>query len=275
MSIKVNPISPAIGAVVEGVNLGAPLDNETFSTLYDAFNRYSVLLLPDQQISPEQHVTFSRRFGDLEKHVLKEDLLPGTPEVYVLSNKGFGRAKAGWFWHTDLSYQKVPSKASFLYGREVPSMGGDTMFASTAAAYDALSDTMKAFLETLSAEHDFRQGYEKFSKRWADPISEEAFKARPPVVHPLIRTHPETGRKAIYVNEGYTTRILELGWDESEALLGFLCRHCARADFVYRHRWNANDFVMWDNRVTIHQALGDYDEPRYMHRTTISGDIVN
>ncbi|MEZ5909255.1 MAG: TauD/TfdA family dioxygenase [Hyphomicrobiaceae bacterium] len=274
MTIHVKPISSAIGAVIEGVDLAQPLDNETFNTLYDAFNRHSVLLLRNQSMSPEQHVAFSRRFGELEQHVLKSDLLPGLPEVYVLSNKGFGRAKAGWFWHTDLSYQKIPSKASFLHGLEIPSMGGDTMFASTAAAYDALSDKMKAFLDTLTAEHDFRQGYEKYSKRWAAPIPEEAFKARPPVIHPVVRTHPETGRKSLYVNEGYTTRIMELSHEESEALLNFLFRHSTRAEFVYRHHWSARDLVMWDNRATIHQALSDYNEPRYMHRTTISGDIV-
>ena len=275
MTVHVRPISAAIGAVVGGVDLSRTLDNETFSTIYDAFSRHSVLLLRDQDITPEQLVAYSRRFGDLEQHVLKSDLLPGHPEVYVLSNKGFGRAKAGWFWHTDLSYQQVPSKASFLYGIEIPSMGGDTMFASTAAAYDALSDRMKQILEGLTAEHDFRQGSETFSKHWAAPIPEDAFKARPPVVHPVIRTHPETGRKSIYVNEGYTTRIQELSREESEALLQFLFRHCQRAEFVYRHRWQPRDLVMWDNRATIHQALSDYAEPRYMHRTTLIGPVLD
>ena len=280
MSLSVQPISPTIGAVVTGVDLSGQLDNETFDGLYDAFNRHAILLLPDQHPSPEQHIAFSRRFGELEEHVLREDLLEGHPEIYVLSNmtrdgKRVGRPKAGWYWHTDLSYQKNPSKASFMHALEVPSVGGDTMFASTAAAYEALSDPIKALLEGLTAEHDFRHARETFAKHYgAAPISEEAFKARPPVVHPVVRSHPETGRKSIYVNPGFTTRILELEREESLALLDFLYRHCTRPEFVYRHRWSRYDFVMWDNRVTMHCALGDYTEDRYMHRTTISGDVI-
>lgn len=279
MPIEIQRISPTIGAVVSGVDLAEPLANETFNALYDAFNEHSVLRLPNQTLSVAQHVAFSRRFGELEQHVLKEDLLDGHPEIYILSNKvkdgkRVGRAKAGWYWHTDLSYQTNPSKASFMHALEIPSMGGDTMFASTAAAYEALSEPIKQLLEGLTAEHDFRHAYETFSKRWAPLISEEAFRARPPVVHPVVRTHPETGRKSIYVNEGFTTRILEVSHDESAALLDFLYRHMTRPEFVYRHQWSVNDFVMWDNRVTMHCALGDYDEDRYMHRTTISGDVI-
>jgi taurine dioxygenase len=279
MALEIQKISPTVGAIVSGVDLSKPLDNATFDTLYDAFNRYSVLRLPDQHLTPEQHVRFSRRFGELEHHVLKEDLLEGQPEIYILSNKmkdgqRVGRPNAGWYWHTDLSYQKSPSKASFMHALEIPSIGGDTAFASTAAAYDALSKPMKNMLAGLTAEHSFRHAYETFSKRWAPPISEEAFAARPPVVHPVVRTHPETGRKSIYVNEGFTTRIMELEHEESKALLTFLYQHCTRLEFTYRHRWVVNDFVMWDNRVTMHCALGDYDEDRYMHRTTISGDVI-
>ena len=279
MQIEVRRASPMIGAVVTGVDLSKPLANETFDVLYDAFNEHSIICVPDQSLTVDQHVAFSRRFGELEQHVLKEDLLEGHPEIYILSNKmkdgkRVGRAKAGWYWHTDLSYQHNPSKASFMHALEIPSSGGDTMFASTAAAYDALSEPIKNLIEGLTAEHSFRHAYETFSKRWAPPISEEAFKARPPVTHPVVRTHPETGRKAIYVNEGFTTRILELTHDESAALLAYLYRHMTRPEFVYRHRWSVNDFVMWDNRVTMHCALGDYSEDRYMHRTTISGDVI-
>lgn len=280
MSLSIEPIGPAIGAVVHGVDLSKELDNATFNGIYDAFNKYSVLLLPDQHISPEQQVAFSSRFGELEEHVLREDLLDGQPEIYILTNKTkngkrLGRPKAGWYWHTDLSYQTNPSKASFMYALEVPTMGGDTMFASTAAAYDALSEPMKAMIGGLTAEHDFRHARETFAKHYgAAPISEEVFAARPPVVHPMTRTHPETGRKSIYVNEGFTSKIMELEREESLALLAFLYRHSTRPEYVYRHNWTTNDFVMWDNRVTMHCALGDYTEDRYMHRTTISGDVI-
>lgn len=278
MQPVIQPLSPAIGARVTGVDLAGSLDNSTFSALFDAFNRHSVLVFPDQEITPEQHIAFSRRFGPLEKHVLAENLLDGYPELYVLSNvreqgKPKGRAKAGWFWHSDLSYQEIPSVGSVLYAIEVPEVGGDTMFASGFAAYDALSDTMKTLLADLRAEHDFRQGYEKYSSRWAEPMPEESFAARPPVEHPVIRSHPETGRKSIYVNPGYTTRIVGMTPEESEALLGFLHAHCTRPEFVYRHRWQAGDVLMWDNRSSMHHAIGDYgDARRYMHRTTISGE---
>lgn len=277
MTPTIERMSPAIGARVTGVDLAQPLDNETFSAIFDAFNRYSLLVVPEQRITPEQQVEFSRRFGRLEAHVLADNLLSGLPEIYVVSNvveggKAQGRAKAGWFWHTDLSYQAEPALGSFLYALEVPECGGDTMFASTAAAYDALSDTMKSLLADLRAVHDFRQGYQKYSSRWAEPMPESAFAARPPVEHPIVGVHPETGRKLVYVNPGYTSHVAGMTHEESDAVLGFLFAHCTRPEFVYRHRWRVGDLVMWDNRATMHHAIGDYgDARRHMHRTTIMG----
>lgn len=267
MSYMVERLTPAFGARVTGVDLAKPMSNSLFSDIFDTFNKFSVVVFPNQDITPEQHIAFSQRFGELEVHVLKENLLDGHPEIFVVSNvvedgKPKGRANAGWFWHSDLSYQTKPSLGSLLYAKEVPECGGDTMFAGMEAAYDALSKTMKTLLSDLRAEHDFRQGYEKFTSRWGPKMSEESFKARPPVVHPVIRTHPETGRKSIYVNPGYTTRIVGMNPEESDALLEFLHAHCTRPEFVYRHRWRTGDLLMWDNRSAMHHAIGDYGSER-------------
>ena len=278
MRVDVQQLSPAIGVRVSGVDLSRPLDDSAFGVIRDAFNHHSVIVVPGQDITPARQIAFSRRFGDLEVHVLKDNVIEGQPEIFVVSNvrdadKPKGRAKAGWFWHSDFSYQEKPSLGSALYAIEVPDAGGDTMFASMYAAHDALSETMKRLLSNLKAEHDFRQGYEKYTRHWAEPVPESAFAARPPVVHPVIRTHPETGRKCVYVNPGYTTRIMGMNREESEALLGFLHAHCTRPEFVYRHRWQVGDLVMWDNRSAMHHAIGDYgDARRYMHRTTVAGD---
>ena len=278
MTANVQQLSTAIAARISGVDLSRPLDDSTFRTIRDAFNHHSVIVVPAQDITPAQQVAFSRRFGELDVHVLEENLIDGQPEIFVVSNvrdadKPKGRAKAGWFWHSDFSYQEKPSLGSALYAIEVPDTGGDTMFASMYAAHGALSETMKGLLADLEAEHDFRQGYDKYSRHWAEPVPESAFAARPPVVHPVIRTHPDTGRKCVYVNPGYTTRIIGMNRAESEALLGFLHTHCTRPEFVYRHRWQVGDVVMWDNRSAMHHAIGDYgDARRYMHRTTVAGD---
>lgn len=278
MQCTVERLIPTFGARITGVDLSRSLEDVIFRKIFNAFHEHSVVVFPGQNISPEQHIDFSRRFGELEVHVLKENLLDGYPEIFVVSNlmengKPKGRAKAGWFWHSDLSYQAMPSLGSLLYAIEVPECGGDTMFSGMEPAYDALSDTMKRLLSTLHAEHDFRQGYEKYTSRWGPKMSEESFKARPPVVHPVIRTHPETGRKSVYVNPGYTTRIVDMSREESDALLEFLYAHCTRPEFVYRHRWHVGDLLMWDNRSVMHHAIGDYGSARrYMHRTTVTGD---
>ncbi|MEK9672546.1 MAG: TauD/TfdA family dioxygenase [Rhodospirillaceae bacterium] len=281
MAFSLEPVTPALGAVVHGVDLSKKLDNSTFSGIWDAFNKHSVLVFPDQHITPEQHIAFSSRFGELMEHVLREDLLEGHPEIYIISNKKkpdggrLGRPEAGWYWHTDLSYENTPSVASHMYALEVPSSGGDTMFASSAAAYDGLSEPMKKLVDGLTAEHDFRHAYDTFIKpRGGAPISDAVFEARPPVVHPMVRTHPDTGRRSLYVNEGFTRKIMGMHRDESRALLDFLYRHSTRSEYVLRHRWSQYDFVMWDNRGTQHCALGDYNEDRLMYRTTMAGDII-
>ena len=279
-TMRVERASRALGARVRGVDLGGPLDEEAFASVRDALNRHSVLVFPDQEVEPPAQVEFSGRFGRLKHHVLKENLLPGLPEVYVLTNMTSQnevkpRPYAGAYWHTDLSYEPEPAFGSVMYAVEVPEVGGDTMFCSMAAAYDALSDRMKALLEGLTATHSFEHAYETFVKHipGTAPISRERFDARPPVSHPLVHTHPESGRRCLYVNPGFTVRINELPPAEGGAILAFLYEHCTGERFVYRHRWSRHDVVMWDNRATMHKAVPDYDDRdhRYMRRTTIAG----
>jgi taurine dioxygenase len=278
--MQVERAGRALGARVHGVNLGAPLDESTFSFVRDALNEHSVLVFPEQDVEPAAQVEFSGRFGKLIQHVLKDNLLPGMPEIYVLTNmksqnEVTPRPYAGAYWHTDLSYEEKPAFGSVMYAVEVPDVGGDTMFCNMGEAYDALSDKMKAFLQDLSATHSFENAYENFVKKvpGTAPIDREVFDARPPVVHPMVHRHPESGRSCLYVNPGFTVRINELPPAESDAILKFLYEHCTSAQFVYRHSWSRHDVVMWDNRATMHKAITDYtaDDDRYMRRTTISG----
>jgi taurine dioxygenase len=278
--VSVERAGRALGARVTGVDLGAALDGEAFAAVRSALNQHSVLVFPCQQVEPPAHIEFSGRFGELKRHVLKENLLPGLPEIYVLTNMTSQnqvkpRPYAGAYWHTDLSYEEQPAFGSVMFAVEVPEVGGDTMFCSMAAAYDALSERMKTLLEGLTATHSFEHAYETFVKKLPGtaPISRAIFDDRPPVVHPVVHTHPESGRKCLYVNPGFTMFINELPPPESDAILQFLYSHCTDERFIYRHQWTQHDVVMWDNRATMHKAIPDYtaDDDRYMRRTTIAG----
>jgi taurine dioxygenase len=275
MNIKVMPATPILGAEVAGVDLSKPLDDATFRAINDAFVKHSVICIRDQNLTPEQLVSFSKRFGPLMVHVLKEALLEGHPEIYRLSNKKVdgkaqGRPNAGQYWHSDLTYEPVPSLGSVMYGLEVPDYGGDTLFASTAHAFDTLSKPMQEFLEGLTAEHLFAHAFRGGTNpaaRTGDPLHE-----RPAVEHPVVRVHPESGRKCIFVNDGFTVRIKGVTPAESTALMAFLNAHMTRAEVVYRHHWRTGDVIIWDNRALVHRGVGDYDETktRHMYRTTIA-----
>jgi len=274
MNFTVNPLSTVLGAEMVGADLAQPMDEALFGELRQAWlDANGVLVFRDQNLTPEQHVAFSRRFGPLEKHVLAKYLLPGFPEIYRVSNKvengePQGREKAGTYWHSDLSYMRPAALASLLYGIEIPPVGGDTMFCGLHAAYDALSPRMQALLEGLSAMHDF--GYASRGVFKGEQADQRQIDTAPAVEHPVITTHPETGRKVLFVNPGFTSHIVDLRPAESRALLDFLFAHMTQPEFIYRHRWSARDLVMWDNRCTMHYAIADYDAvgDRYMHRTT-------
>ena len=269
-----------LGAEIEGLDLARPLDAETFAAVRKAFlASEGVLVLRDQRISPEQHIAFSRRFGPLMIHVLKQYLLPGHPEILQVSNvirdgKPVGLGDAGRYWHSDLSYVAEPSLGSLLLAQELPEKGGDTSFANMYAAYEALTPLVKRRIDGLRAVHSYRNSYDRMAGSTFRPPLTEAQKAEvQEVVHPVVRTHPETGRKALFVNQGFTSRILDVPEDESRELLDLLFAHSTEPRFVYRHRWRDFDLVFWDNRCAIHLAHGcPPEQRRHLHRTTVQGN---
>jgi taurine dioxygenase len=277
------PLSPALGMEVRGFDAGQALDDELFDAVVDLWHRANgLLVLRDQDLTPEQHIAFSRRFGELhtlQNHTVTKYLLDGHPEIYRVSNKKsadgtpLGRKGAGTYWHSDQSYEERPAKASILYALEIPPYGGDTMFASMYHAYDGLSPAMQRFLQGLSAVHDFAVASGGGFRH--ETVTKEQLEAAPPRTHPVVRTHPGTGRKALFVNPGFTSHLEGLEAAESRAILDFLFAHSVRPEFVYRHRWSPRDLVIWDNRCTMHYAVADYDTvgDRYMHRCTVIGEV--
>ena len=280
MTMAIDKASPVLGAEVKGLDLSLPASTETVNVLDDALAEHGVLIFRDQHLTPEQHIAFSSLFGALETHVISDALLEGHPEIYVVSNvvvdgKRKGRAYAGTYWHSDLSYTATPTMGSMMYARQVPEIGGDTMFASMYLAYETLSPGLKRVLGGLKAVHDFGNAEKHFfSHRGTAARSEAEKKKTPPVEHPVVRTHPVSRRRALFVNPGFTGQLGgDMSKEESLPLLEYLFQHATQPAFIYRHRWQVNDLVFWDNRCTMHHAIRDYgDAPRHMHRTTICGD---
>lgn len=284
--IGVRRFDAPIGAEIAGVDLSMRVDGAAFAEIERAFAEHSVILFPDQKITEEQHIAFSKRFGELEVHVGTRYLHPKYPEIRVNSNivengRPIGATDAGRYWHTDLSYAARPSKCSLLYALEVPEKDGkplgDTLFVSTIAGYDALPDDMKTKIEGLKAVHSYSYRYYKLTDAGAQrpALTEEQKSKAPDVVHPVVRTHELTGKKCIFVNEGFTVSIVGMPEGESQALLRKLLDHCTRPEFMYRHRWRVGDLLMWDNCATQHYAVADYALPlrRRMHRTTVAGTV--
>ncbi len=287
MAFSIEPLSDSLGAEIRGIDLSQPLDNKTFARIEDAFHAHSVLLFRDQSLSADQQVAFTRRFGDLEVHVLDQYNHPDFPEILIVSNvmdgdRHVGIYDAGKYWHTDLSYMKVPSRGSMLHAIEVPTENGeplgDTLFTSTTAAYDALSDDLKERIETLEAVYSLGHRFSRLVEDGdTDAAMTEAQQERAPeVVHRVVQPHPVTGRRVLYVNEGQTARLLGMSDAESRDLLDTLFGHIARPEYTYRHKWREGDVVMWDNIPTQHLAIQDYALPqrRYMHRTTLRGKAL-
>jgi taurine dioxygenase len=277
---RLHPLDAALGAEILDLDLSRPLDDETFTAVRRAFlESNGLLVFRAQHITPEQHIEFSRRFGPLMIHILRQYLLPGHPEILRISNviengEPIGLGDAGAIWHSDLSYTPEPSLGSLLHALELPAEGGDTSFANLYAAYDALPAVIKQRIEGKRAVHSYNHSYERFSgSKWRPPLTEKQKNEVREVVHPVVRIHPETGRRTLFVNEGFTSRILDLSGAESRELLEFLFTHSTTACFVYRHRWQDHDLVFWDNRCTIHLAHGCPQQlRRHLHRTTVKGD---
>jgi taurine dioxygenase len=270
-----------LGAEVTGLDLSAPLAPADFAQIHRAHLAHHVLVFRDQRITPQQQIDFSRRFGPLQIHVLHQFQLPGHPEILVVSNivengQPIGLGDAGHYWHSDLSYVPKPSLGSMLHAQELPAEGGDTLFANMHLAWDTLPAPLRRAVEGLRAEHSYLAKYEELRQRnpWRPKLSSEQIARVLPVEHPIVRTHPETGRKALFVSEHFTTRIVGLPESESQDVLAQLFAHSVRPEHVYRHRWQPYDMVFWDNRSLMHLAAGCPDHlRRRLNRTTIEGDL--
>jgi taurine dioxygenase len=280
-AFEIRRLDAPFGAEVLGLDLHRPLSEADFERLQRAHWEHHVLVFRDQRITPAQHVAFSRRFGPLQIHVQKKFQLAGQPEVLIVSNirdaqgEPIGLGDAGAFWHSDLSYKETPSLGSLLHAQELPAVGGDTLFADQHAAYEALPAALKARIATLQAEHSYLARYEELRQRnpWRPKLTPEQIAEVAPAVHPVVRTHPATGRKALFVSEHFTTRILGVPEAESQALLAELFAASVLPQFVYRHEWQPHDLVFWDNRSVVHLASGTPDsERRKLYRTTVEGD---
>jgi taurine dioxygenase len=266
-AIEVAPLEPNIGAEIHGVDLAQPLDERTFKEIHDALIEHQVIFFRDQVLTPEQHKAFGRRFGELHVHPAAPGLVEGHPEILVIKADEKSKRVAGEEWHSDVSCDPEPPMGSILYMHELPPVGGDTLFASMYAAYEALSDRMKRFLESLTAIHDGEQAYR--GRYGVDDRDKEYPRAQ----HPVIRTHPVSGRKALFVNRGFTRRIAELRRPESDALLESLFRHVETPELHCRFRWRKHSIAFWDNRCVQHHAMWDYfPQRRQGHRVTIKGD---
>jgi taurine dioxygenase len=269
-----------LGAEILGLDLSRPLSPRHFERIHKAHLDHHLLVFRDQRITPQQQVDFSRRFGPLQIHVLRNFQLPSHPEVLIISNiiedgKPIGLGDAGHFWHSDLSYKEKPSLGSLLHAQELPEEGGDTLFANMHLAWDTLPAALCHAVRDARAEHSYLAQYEELRRRspFRPALTQAQIDEVKPVVHPVVRTHPETGRKALFVSEHFTTRIVGIPEDESRSLLAELFAHSVLPAHVYRHRWAPHDLVFWDNRSLMHLAGGTPDHLlRKLYRTTIEGD---
>lgn len=272
--IQVQPIAGTIGAEVSGVDMAAPLGNQLFQEVHDALMEHKVIFFRDQDITPDQHVAFGRQFGTLQVHPFVPHL-EGHPEVLILESSAENRSAAN-AWHSDVTFTEEPPLGSILLAREVPPHGGDTMWADMYAAYEALSPQMQRYLDGMTAIH--ATGNTKFERAAKNSEEESreiksASRELPPVEHPVVRTHPVTGRKALYVNSLFTKRLKGVSGKESRAVLGYLYDHVATPEFSCRFTWRKNSVAFWDNRCTQHYAVADYGGAhRLMHRVTVNGD---
>ena len=268
MTLEVRKVTPNCGAEIEGVDLSQPLDDATIREIEKALVEHTVVFFHDQRLTPEQHKALGRRFGELHIHPAYPNLLDGHPEIMVIYADETSKRVAGENWHSDVSCDPEPPLGTILHMHEVPPVGGDTLFASMYAAYETLSEPMKRLLDGMTAIHDGEHVY-----RGRYEGAREEGKAYPRAEHPVIRTHPVTGRKALFVNSEFTTRIVQLKPNESDAVLQMLYRHIETPELQCRFRWRPGSIAFWDNRCAQHHAMWDY----YPHRrrglrVTIKGD---
>jgi taurine dioxygenase len=268
------PLTPAIGAVIEGIDLATPLTNDRVSQLRQALDEHLVLFFDKQSLTPIQQRNFAARFGDLYVHPFYSGH-PQAREIMVLAHDATHKANSDR-WHNDVTYLEKPARAGILYAEEIPELGGDTLWANMYVAYEALSDPMRQLLSSLRAVHSFAKNFtpERFRALGIEDRREAMYAANPPVSHPVARTNPATGRKALFVNQDFTSHIEGLSRKESDALLRFLFEHMAQPEFQVRWRWETGNVAFWDNRWAQHCALADYyPQRRVVRRATIAGEI--
>jgi alpha-ketoglutarate-dependent taurine dioxygenase len=270
--LTVRPLSGALGAEIAGVDLASSLDEATIAALRAALLEHVVIFFREQTLMPQALVALAQRFGEVVEYPLVRGL-PDCPLVLPVIKEPHERANFGGVWHSDTAYLERPAMATMLYAVETPPVGGDTMFANTRLAYEALSDGMKRLLDSLRAVNvgnkpiaqQTREGMR--SKRAGAEVDDVG------TVHPVVRTHPETGRKALYVNPAHATRFEDMTEAESEPLLSYLFVHQLRPEFTCRFRWQPGSLALWDNRASLHYPLNDYHgHRRVMHRVSIAGD---
>jgi taurine dioxygenase len=274
--IELKPVSGNLGAEIHGVDLSKPLTEAALNEVRRALLDNCVIFFRDQVITPEQQIAFASRFGALQVHPFIPTL-EGYPEIIELRSKDDGPAEMAYQsnkWHTDMTYTPDPPLGCVLYGKEVPPAGGDTMFLNLYRAYETLSPIMQEFVSGLTAIHDITASMpaDFMAQSWAPKQLESLHKKTPPVEHPVVRTHPETGKKCLFVNSNFTSHIKDLSRAESDALLNMLYEHIAKPENVCRFNWATNSIAFWDNRCTQHYAVNDYYSLRVMHRVTICGD---
>jgi taurine dioxygenase len=276
MALTLCPFDAPLGAEASGLD-PRNVSEVDFDALRQALARHGVLVLRNQQLSPAELVGFSRRFGELEYHVLDQYWLPEQPEVYVISNivengKPIGNPREGFGWHTDLSYMALPTAYTFLYGLEVPEEGAETLFCTIYPTTDALPEAQRAKLETVTVRHSYAALHA--SRPWAAPLTEQQKARSPDVFHPLMRTHPITGRKGVYLGGTTCAFPLDMDAEEGSVLMRDLYADATRPEHVYAHKWRRHDLVFWDNRFVMHSAT-EYDRERYrrlIHRTSVRGE---
>ena len=281
--LEVIPSGKILGATVAGLDLAQPLNDADFATVRNALGAHGVLRFPKQQLTAQQLVDFSARFGKLEINVANSYQEPGLPEVMILSNmrdngKPIGMSDAGQSWHTDMSYSKTVAFANVLYGIKIPRRNGKTLgnteFCNMHAAYDGLPSELQQKLEGKTVLHDFNKFWDMMRREKGStrpPLTEAQRKAKPPVSHAIFLTHPLTGRRVLYANPGYSMRINELPQPESDDILAFLFEHQTQPAYRYAHIWEEGDLMLWEDIGTIHNAVADYgpDEHRYIKRCQV------
>jgi taurine dioxygenase len=283
MGLSVKQSGAALGAEID-YDLSRGMDERQFREIEAAFHDNIVVVFRGQTLSSERHIEFSRRFGELEIHIVKKYLLPDHPEILRISNirdengELIGLADAGFTWHTDTSYLQRPSRCSLLHAQEVPvrdgQVLGDTVFTNTIAAYEALPEGMKRALAGKKAIHRYSER-KRIANSPRPKLTKAQLDATPDVAHPIVRTHHATGRKGLYVTEGECIGIEGMPDEDGRPLIAELHAHCIRPEFQYRHKWQVGDLLMWDNATSMHLAICDYQLPerRLMYRTTVIGDV--